>query len=304
MYVKTTDEVMLESKLKRRYTWPVELLGVIVEDGEVIIGTEEQIFPNGQINADFINLQQNLQLQSTNCLRSKQNGNASVANTSHCSTRATNSAKVDGESSEISRNPLNRIVDNDSGADTFEKASCSENRSLKHEVTDENESAWLLSCSRTNADSDAGASDLEQEKYTEISPRIINITGSHGKKEVDHKFCTCGKSTNKLHIDHRRASGAVSRVVECTNGNSIAKHVECKNGIRECYDGTCSNNEHSDPEDNSGNEILEVEVHVSSLYPVTEEDVFDPAFSPNTEFNSVKKPIGKLHNSRYLQDMK
>lgn len=277
---RPSQAAMLESKLKRRYTWPVELLGVIVEDGEVIIGTEEQIFPNGQINADFINLQhqQNLHLQG------------------NCSTRPAPTGNTDDN------HPVNKI--NRSVADCSKKFTISrKNEDLSEsQVSPEHETSTLLNhCAASDKKKHVSSTNDNTngpiECYATVySPRIINISGK--TEQVDHNFCTCngnvsrtsGNSTNKHNYNNNQVASVINDVgTRDTFQNDVQNwkrpatrerfNSASSNGSRS--GARCQNGYHGEHDDNPGyNEILQVQI--SSLYPVTEEEVFTAAIEPKS----------------------
>ncbi|CAL8110048.1 unnamed protein product [Orchesella dallaii] len=265
---------MLESKLKRRYTWPVELLGVIVEDGEVIIGTEEQIFPDGQINSNFINLQhqQNLNLQTT-CAAVGANNNVGLCVTTNGSKSDGGASKSDCDSQDNSKknNPLPQ------------QQNSSNFGLLQIQHPSDTEQVHLLPSSSRRHGVD------ESENFSIFSPRIINIVGSHGRTQVeqDHSFCTC-KSTNKHDADGIPCGGAINN--ECGSSGTCAPHPGASKSRD--HNGRYPRNSQYDMDDNFSvnNEILQVQV--SSLYPVTEEDVFTTTSETNEISSGSKKGAG------------
>lgn len=241
---------MLEPKLKRRYTWPVELLGVIVEDGEVIIGTEDQIFPNGEINEDFINLQHQQNIR----------GNCSTC-TSPVATQVSHKTE---------RVEIECETELETGEGVHDAGSCSQIGLLteKNDSYPKNAARPVPSSSRKFAGSnyDSCVRDVN-EKYGIFSPKIINVCSGKKQVVVDQHltYGTCENDSTKQHHAHNES------LQQDGNCNSfVGMHVQSdKNSASTSYIGTCPSDESGDDE-HSNNEILQVQV--SSLYPVTEED--------------------------------
>ncbi len=292
---------MLESKLKRRYTWPVELLGVIVEDGEVIIGTEEQIFPNGQINSDFINLQhqQNLHAQHHPC--SAQTSNSSqpprVSSTSNDLRLdlVKNCLQVDFVANNDECDSSDEDNDEEDMNQGFhvEQGSSSNIRLLKHTSVGSNkEKAKNTLSSSQRAEYDVFGDDRSGiEKHNILSPTIINIDGSHDTKQVqvEHGFCTCGLSTNKQYNGQASEENCLTNCGPKKGEQIFTSSLDYEKNSTS-YNGTCSNYDPNDLEENSSNEVLQV----SSLYPVTEEDALTQTAPTGIgRESSIKKGSGK-----------
>lgn len=301
---------MLEPKLKRRYTWPVELLGVIVEDGEVIIGTEEQIFPNGQINSDFINLQhqQNLHAQHQPC--SVQTSNTSqparVSSTSNdlrldlvknCLQVdfVTNNDECDSSDEDNDEEDMNQGFH-------VEQGSSSNIRLLKHaNVGSFKEKAKipLSSSSSQRVKYDVFGDDRSGiGKHNILSPTIINIDGSHDTKQVqvEHGLCTCGQSTNTQYNGQAKEKNCLTNCGPVKGEQIFTSSLGYEKNSTS-YNGTCSNYDPNDLEENSSNEVLQV----SSLYPVTEEDALTHTAPTGIgRESSIKKGSGKYNFMRFF----
>lgn len=296
---------MLESKLKRRYTWPVELLGVIVEDGEVIIGTEDQIFPNGQINSDFINLQhqQNLHAQHHPCTvqtsNTSQSGRVSGTSNNLRLDLVNDCLQVDLLSNKDECNSSDEDNDEEGMNQGFhvEQGSSSNIRLLKHANCGSNtEKAKIPLSSSERGEYDVFGDDRSGiGKHNILSPTIINIDGSHdtNQVQVEHGSCTCAQSTNKHNNGQAKEKNCLTNCGPA-KGEQIFTSGLGYEKKSTSYNGTCFNYDPNDQEENSSNEVLQV----SSLYPVTEEDALTHTHTASTgeiKESSIKRRSGKCN---------